>query len=218
MSRINALLGLALLTSLSFAEMPKLVPMGFDTAAIPTLSLRAVAVETNMPAFSPLPKAVRMNGGVGSWQALPPHTRGVGVESLASFPAMDVQTENLSVSRLPLFLELEAGVASVSLLSVQVPELNVDALAISPGVQEVDALRRVRETQAGWDLIPFQIGRHSAMGELRVAANEAEARGDFEEAKRFRTEFWRLGAIMAARREAFAMRPVPTRGGVQHER
>jgi hypothetical protein len=215
--RTNLLLCLACLTGIAQSELPKTKAIEAAPVPIPMLSLRAGKMNANLPAIAPLPDVKPLDAEVGTWQTLPSATRSIGVENLTIFAALNFSTDTLKPSQLPVFVQLAAESPSVSSGSVLVPELNIETLATSIAVQPVNPMRHSRTTQAGWDLTPFRIARHSAMGDLRMASNQAETRGDFVEAERLRGEFWRLAGVMDARREAFAARPEPTRGGLRNE-
>ncbi|MCC5850074.1 MAG: hypothetical protein JJU29_18465 [Verrucomicrobia bacterium] len=213
MRLIKLVLCLACVAGIASAELPRLNPVGVDGVMMPTLSARAGMVGSNVPAFVALSATKPLSGDVGEWREISSLALGVGMEELSVFPVMGANVEALEVSELPVAERWNAWSPWVSIREVNVQALELEAVGVSTGVRTVNPMREARSTFVGWDLVPFQVGRHSAMGELRVAANAAEARGDTAEAERLRREFWRIGGIMAARREAFAARPAPTRGG-----
>lgn len=210
------ILWLLCLAGAGVAELPRLNPVGVEGVGVPALSARAGGVGHDVPAVASLSGAKRLDGSVGEWRGIPGRALGIGVEGLPVFLTLRENVEALEVSSLPVAVRWDAWAPWASMRDVQVSALDVAAESLGAGVRAVEPLRQARGSAVGWDLVPFHVGRHSAMGDLRFAANAAEAQGDFAEAERLRREFWRIGGVMAARREAFGNRPAPVRGGLGH--
>ena len=195
-----------------------MVAMRTEGVAMQALSVRAVEVGGDVPAFGVLPGLRPVTGEVGEWRAMSGMARGVGLQNLPEFQRLGENVEALEVTGLPTVARWDVWVPWASMRAVRVSALELTAEGVGAGVRAVEPIRQARGAVVGWDLLPFPVARHSRMGDLRVAANAAEARGDAEEAVRLRREFLRIADVVEARREAFAGRPVPRRGGVGDER
>ncbi len=204
------------LSGIAVAELPRLNPVGVEGLGVSALSPLVGGVGHDVAAVASLSGVKRLDGDVGEWRGIASLARGVGVEGVPVFLTLRENVEALEVSSLPVVVRWDVWAPWASMRDVQMSALEVAAESLGAGVRAVEPIRQARGSAVGWDLVPFQVGRHSAMGELRFAANAAEARGDFAEAERLRREFWRIGGVMAARREAFGNRPVPMRGGLGH--
>lgn len=209
MRAIELVLGVLCVAGVSVAESPgpgrarvlqPLAAMQTQGVGVQALSVRAVEVGGDVPAFGVLPVTSPVGGEVGEWRGMAVEMRPVSVEAL---PARE---------------KWDAWAPWTSMRDVQVSELTLSAGGVEPGLRAFEPMRLARGTTAGWDLVPFPVARHSRMGDLRVAANAAEAQGDAEESERLRREFLRVAGITEARREAFAGRPQPSRGGAADER
>lgn len=194
-------------------SLEQIVGLGLEDVTREALPVRAVAVTVAVPERGKLWPVAGVAVDAPGWVRLPGKAQALGTDFLPSFGAVEDVGAGVGLENVRPVGLMEVEVSWLLMEGVSVPVLDVGSGVVGFGVAAVPPQRPARSIGVEWHLVPFQVGRHTPMGELKVAADAALARGDAEEAERLQREYWRIGGITVSRREVFSNRSAGLRGG-----